>query len=159
MVIYLGADHRGFQLKEHVKQVLLDRGYPVVDLGNAVYDESDDYPDFAQKVAQKVSVDFERGRGILFCGSGVGVDIVANKFPHVRSALAGTPNQAFDSRADDNSNILSLGANYIEPEDAIKIISTWLETPFSEDERHKNRLRKIDHIETVVAEIKHDRGL
>ena len=159
MLIYIGSDHRGFQLKEHIKQVLLSRGYPIVDLGNAVYDESDDYPDFARAVAEKVSIDFERGRGILLCGSGVGVDVVANKYNHVRSALVATPDQAFDARTDDNTNILSLGADYLEPDSAEKIVLTWLQTPFSEDERHKNRLRKIERIEAALIERAKERGL
>ena len=159
MVIYLGTDHRGFKLKEHIKKALTERGYPIMDLGNTVYDESDDYPDFAKKVAEKISLDFDRSRGIVMCGSGVGVDIVANKFPHVRSALVGTPDQAFDSRTDDNTNILSLGANYLEPEEAEKIILTWLQTPFSEDNRHKSRLKKIEQIESLVLNREHESGI
>lgn len=159
MIIYLGADHRGFELKEHLKRALLDRGYPIMDMGNAAYDESDDYPDFAAKVAEKVSIDFERSRGIVICGSGVGVDVVANKFRRVRSALVASPDQAFDSRADDNANVLALGANYLDPETAEKIALAWLETPFSEDERHKARLRKIEALEAREFGREHDERL
>ena len=147
MIIYLGTDHRGFKLKEHLKNSLKERGSEVVDLGNDNYDEDDDYPDFASVVAQRVSVDYEQSRGILICGSGVGVDIVANKFKNVRSALANTSNQAFDSRNDEDANVLSLGADYLTPEDALKIVEVWLTTPFSGESRHQNRLKKISEIE------------
>lgn len=147
MIIYLGADHKGFKLKGYIAGILKNHGYEIFDLGNLRYDENDDYPDFARAVAEKVSRDYENARGILICGSGVGVDVVANKFPGVRSALVFNTNQAFDSRNDDNANILSLSADYLNLEDAKKIVLTWLETPFSEEERHIRRIQKIDQIE------------
>ena len=147
MIIYIGADHRGWSLKEHLKNFLKSKGYEVADLGASEYNEGDDYPDFAQAVAKKVSLDYENSRGILICASGVGVDVVANKFPNVRSALAATSDQAYDSRNDDDSNILSLAANYLEPADAEKIVETWLSTPFSREKRHLERIRKISEIE------------
>ncbi|MGC9610618.1 MAG: RpiB/LacA/LacB family sugar-phosphate isomerase [Minisyncoccia bacterium] len=147
MLIYIGADHRGFKLKETLKNFLKLRGYQVVDLGNTVYDEGDDNPIFAAKVAEQVNVDSETSRGILICGSGVGVSIVANKFPHIRAALASSPDQAYDSRKEDDSNILALGANYLDDETAERITLTWLETPFSGEERYRRRLSEIDQIE------------
>lgn len=147
MIIYIGADHRGFKLKNQLIDFLGSRGYEIADFGNKVYDENDDYPDFAEMVAKKVSVDYEKARGILLCGSGVGVDVVANKFQNIRSALIFNANQAFDSRNDDDTNILSLAADHISLEDAKKIVLTWLETPFSEEERHRRRLHKIYQIE------------
>lgn len=147
MIIYLGADHKGFKLKGYIAGILKDHGYEIFDLGNFRYDQNDDYPDFARAVAEKVSRDYENARGILICGSGVGVDVVANKFPGVRSALVFNTNQAFDSRNDDNANILSLSADYLNLEDAKKIVLTWLETPFSEEERHIRRIQKINQIE------------
>ncbi len=147
MTIYIGADHRGFALKEHLKTTLKAKGYQLVDVGNDHYDEADDYPDFAAKAARQVSEEYETARGILICGSGVGVDDVANKFPKVRSALAATPDQAFDSRNDDNTNVLSLAANYLTPEAAEKIVATWLTTPFAGDERYRRRLKEIEDIE------------
>lgn len=146
MVIYIGADHRGFKLKEYLKQFLDGEGYEVVDLGNTVYDEKDDYPDFAAVVAKKVSLD-ENSRGILICGSGVGVDIVANKFSNVRSALAFSPDQAYDSRNDDDTNVLSLAADFLSSAAAAKIVQTWLQTPFADEERFRRRLNKISQIE------------
>ncbi len=150
MLIYIGADHRGFELKEKIKNLLKLRGYAAVDLGNVRYNENDDYPLFAVKVAQQVSSEFETARGILLCGSGVGVSVVANKFQHIRAALAATPDQAFDSRNEDDSNILSLGADYLDEEAAKKIVLTWLETPFSGEERHQRRLEEISRLEEKI---------
>jgi ribose 5-phosphate isomerase B len=145
MVIYIGADHRGFNHKKVIKEYLAGLGYTVVDMGNENYDELDDYPDFAEKVAEKISIG--GGRGILICGSGAGVDIVANKFPGVRSALVFNTEQAIDVRADDDANILSLAADYTTEEDVKKIISLWLSTDFSGEEKYKRRLKKIEQLE------------
>jgi len=151
MVIYIGADHRGFALKEELKKFLRSLGYEVVDLGNAAYDSGDDYPDFAYSVAKRVTGDLENSRGILICGSGVGVDIAANKFPGARSALVASPDQAYDSRNDDDVNILSLAANYLNAEAAKRIVATWLSTPFGREERFRRRLQKIEAIEIELT--------
>lgn len=150
MLIYIGADHRGFQLKESLKNYLKNSGYEMVDVGNDKYIAGDDYPDFAALVARKISLDPETSRGILLCGSGVGVDIAANKFKNVRSALAFNTEQAAASRSDDNTNVLSLAADYLSEDDAKKILSVWLATDFSGEERHQRRLRKIEDIETRI---------
>ena len=147
MIIYIGADHKGFKLKQHVIEFVRSKGYEIADMGNTVEDADDDYPDFAAAVAEKVSLNHENSKGILLCGSGVGVDVIANKFKNIRSALVCTPDQAFDSRNDDDSNILTLPANYITPEEASKVVTTWLETPFSGEERHARRIQKIYDIE------------
>jgi len=152
MVIYLGADHRGFKLKEYLKDFLKNEGFEIVDLGNDHYDENDDYPDFAKLVAEKVSRGFENSRGIVICGSGVGVDVVVNKFPNVRGALVANPDQAFDSRNDVNANVLALAANFLEEETVKKIVRVWLSTPFSEEPRHQRRLSKISQIESEILE-------
>lgn len=148
MVIYLGADHRGFNLKGTLKDFLHEGGYEVVDLGNSTYDEKDDYPDFAVKVAEKVSRSPETSRGILICGSGVGVDVAANKFKNVRSALGITSDQIYAARHDDDVNILSLAADYVGPEDVKKIVQVFLSTPFSAEERFSRRIEKISQIES-----------
>jgi ribose 5-phosphate isomerase B len=147
MLIYIGADHRGFQLKETLKNFLKNQGYEVVDVGNAQYDENDDYPDFAKLVGRAVSQDFWNRKGILICGSGVGVDVVANKFKDVRSALINNPDQAYLSRHDDDANVLSLAAEFTDEETAKQILKTWLATPFSNEEHHRRRLEKINEIE------------
>ena len=147
MLIYIGADHRGFELKEKIRNFLKLRGYSLVDMGDDKYNEDDDYPFFAIKVAKQVSQEFETARGILICGSGVGVSVVANKFLHIRAALASSPDQAYDSRNEDDSNILALGANYLDEETAKKIVLTWIETPFEGNERFGRRLEEISRLE------------
>lgn len=147
MLIYIGADHRGFELKETLKKFLKDQGYEVIDVGNDHYDENDDYPDFAKLVGRVISQDPVNRRGILICGSGVGMDIAANKFKGVRSALVNNPDRAYLSRNDDDTNVLSLGADFSDEEQAEKILSTWLATPFSNKEHHKRRLEKIRQLE------------
>ena len=147
MIIYLGADHRGFSLKEHLKQFLQSQGYEIVDCGNTVLDEHDDYPDFASSVAKKVSVAPSETRGILACGSGAGVDIVANKFPNVRSVLAISSDQVYDARHDDDVNVLSFSADAMQPALAEKILLTFLKTPWSGEEKDRRRLQKIVGLE------------
>lgn len=147
MIIYLGADHQGFEFKEKVKEFLTVKGYKVVDLGNDKYEEGDDYPDFAELVAEKVSEDSENNRGILFCRSGAGMNIVANKFKNIRSVLGFDKEQARLSKNDDDTNILVIPTGFIPPDDAKEIIKVWLITNFSGEERHKRRLEKIKEIE------------
>lgn len=151
MVIYIAADHRGFNLKESLKTFLKEMGYTVADLGNSVLDPNDDYPDFAAKLAQEVSVDTENRRGVLICGSGVGVDVVANKFKNIRSGLITSSDQAYLSRNDDDANVLSLAADINDDASAKKILSVWLQTPFSGEEKHKRRIQKIKDIESSVG--------
>jgi len=147
MVIYIGADHKGFNLKEIIKKDLTNAGYMVNDVGNFKKDELDDYVDFASAVALKVSLEFETSKGILFCGSGVGVSVVANKFRNVRCGLIFDSNQAFDAKNDDDINILAIPADYVDENTAKKIVVTWLQTPFSKEERHQRRLDKISFLE------------
>lgn len=148
MIIYIGADHRGFKLKEYLSGVLRNEGYEVADLGNKISDPNDDFVDFAAAVGQKVSIEYQRARGIVICGSGVGADIVANKFPNVRAAVGFSPDQVYDGRHDDDFNVLSLAANFLEPEQAKKIVLTWLTTEFAGDEKYQRRLNKIGRLET-----------
>ncbi len=147
MILYIGADHKGFDLKETLKGFLKDKGYQIEDMGNLTRDPNDNYPDFAKAVAEKVTSNYENGRGILVCGSGVGMDIAANKFKHVRAGLALNPNHAYDARNDDDTNVLVLAADYTTPDTAKKIALTWLTTPFSHEAAHAERLRRIEGIE------------
>ena len=147
MVIYLGADHRGFALKEHIHRYLIEAGYEVVDCGAEQLDEQDDYPVRASAVAKKVSPDADRARGVVICGSGVGASIVANKFPNIRCALCFSSDQAMVSRTDDNTNVLALGADFTDVETAKKIISVWLQTDFNATERYTRRLAEIRQLE------------
>ena len=143
-MIYLGADHRGFELKEEIKKFLANKKYQFEDTGNFDYDPNDDYTDFAKLVAQKVSEKPDGNKGILICGSGVGVDITANKFHGVRSALADDIATAKQSREHDDTNVLSLPSEEVDFELAKKIITIWLETPFSNGEKYKRRIGKIE---------------
>ncbi len=148
MTIYLGADHRGFALKELIKKTLADEAYAVEDLGAAEATPDDDYPDYARAVAERVAESpFDR-RGIVLCGSGFGVDIVANKFDGVRAALAMSPEHAYQGRHDDDVNVLALAADFVDRDDALKIVHMFLSTPFDDkDARFERRLEKIKEIE------------
>ena len=143
-MIYLGADHRGYNLKEDIKKFLTVSGYGFTDMGNFTHDPNDDYTDFAKLVAEKVSQNPETDKGILICGSGVGVDITANKFHGVRSALADDIETAKQSREHDDTNVLSLPADEVNFELAKKIVTVWLATPFSNGEKYKRRIDKIE---------------
>ncbi len=142
--IAIAADHGGFDLKEKIKQYLETNGYSVRDYGTHG-SESVDYPDFAKKVAAAVSAK-ECERGILVCGTGIGMSITANKFPGVYAALCHDEYTAKMSRAHNNSNVLTLGGRTTNEETAIKIVDTWLGTDF-EGERHERRIRKIKDVE------------
>ncbi len=146
-MIYIGADHRGYKLKETLKVYLKELNLECEDLGASEINFDDDYPDYAILVAKKVSENPKENLGILICGSGIGVDITANKFKGVRSALLFNAEQARMSRNDDNTNVLSLSADFIDESLAKEILKTWLETPFSRLERHVRRLNKIKEIE------------
>ena len=147
MIIYIGADHRGFYLKETLKHALKNDGYEVIDLGNTESDQNDDYPDCAAAVAEKVAGTGGEVRGILICGSGIGVDVVANKFDGVRSALAISAEQIRAGRHDDDVNVLSIAAGFTKEDDALEIARVFLGTPFEHDERYARRLEKIAKIE------------
>lgn len=146
-MIYIGADHRGYKLKEALRKYLDALDYRYKDVGAFEYEEDDDYPDFAKAVAEGVAADAENNRGILLCGSGVGVDIVANRFKGVRSALVSTVDMAAHARANDNCNVLSLAADILEEKKMKKMVKTFLETQFLGEEKYVRRLRKIEEIE------------
>ena len=145
-------------MKEHLKKFIQEMGYAIVDLGNARYDPQDDYPDFARAVAERVSRDQGTSRGIVICGSGIGVAVVANKFAHVRAGFVVIPDQAFDGRNDVDMNILALGTDTTTQEVAEKIVMTWLDTPFSKEARHVRRIEKIAQIEMKTLHEMHDDG-
>lgn len=145
-MIYLGSDHRGYELKTRLFQWLKDEGYDVIDLGNDHLDPDDDYVDFAHKVAE-ATVSLPENRGILLCGSGVGVDIVANKVKGVRSALVFDAVRAKQAREHEDANVIALPADVLDEEKVEEIIKIFIETPFSNDPRHLRRLEKIEEIE------------
>lgn len=151
MVIYIGADHRGFTLKEGLISYLKEVGYEVVDCGNTEHNDQDDYVDFASAVARHISKDPTQ-RGIVLCGSGVGVSIVANKFPHVRCSLCFSSDQAIAARHDDDANVIAIPADFILGDVAKKIIATWLQTEFNGGDAYMRRVQKIGEIEYEVKE-------
>ena len=144
--IIIGSDHAAFDLKEKIKAFLVDRGIDVEDAGSHSED-SVDYPDFGIKVASMVSTGkFERG--ILLCGTGIGMSMVANKFPHVRAALCSDLFSAIMSRRHNNSNILVLGGRVVGDALAMEMVRAWLETPF-DGGRHQQRIDKFDKIDST----------
>ena len=144
MQVGLACDHGGFGLKEDLKAFLKSREVEAVDLGS--FDETSvDYPDFGIQVAEKVSHG-ELERGILICGTGIGMAIVANKFRGVRAALANELYSTRCSREHNDANILVLGGRVVGPGLANEIVKVWLETPFSGG-RHQKRLDKITALE------------
>ena len=146
MKIYIGADHRGFELKKELKKFLIEKGYEVEDAGAFKYDKDDDYPDFAEAVAEKVSKD-DSARGILLCGSGTGMDAAANKVRGVRATLAFSKEITRAARNDDDVNVISLPADFLKSEEAEEIAEIFLKTPFEAVERRVRRLQKIAEIE------------
>lgn len=146
-MIYLAADHRGFALKETLKTFLTEEGFSFEDAGAFTLDSEDDYVDFAISAAEKIAEDPANHRGILLCGSGHGMDVVANKYRGLHAAWVNTHDSAVMSRAHGNTNVLVLGADWLDENTVKDIVGTWLKTPFSGEERHVKRLRKIEEIE------------
>jgi len=142
--VALGADHAGFQLKEALKGWLIDHGYQIVDYG-AHSAESVDYPDYAEQVALAVA-DRKVERGVLVCGTGIGMTITANKVPGVRAGLCSDLYTARMSREHNDTNVLALGGRLMGPDMALDILRMWLETNFSGG-RHRRRLDKIADLE------------
>jgi ribose 5-phosphate isomerase B len=139
--IPIGADHAGFQLKERLKAELQRLGYDALDLGTGSVD-SVDYPDFAHPVASRVERR-EANRGILICGTGIGMSIAANRHPGVRAGVIWAPEIAKLSRQHNDSNILVLPARFVSEDEGIEILRAWLDTPF-EGGRHERRVSKME---------------
>jgi len=142
MKVAIGSDHAGYKLKERIKSFLKRKKISVKDFGTTS-EESCDYPDFAYPAAKAVAGG-KFDRGILICGSGVGMTIVANKVPGIRAVNAYNMEIAKQSRLHGDCNILCLAGRKTKKEKALKIVDVWLKTPFSNEERHLRRLRKIE---------------
>jgi len=142
--IIMGSDHAAFQMKETIKSYLESEGFTVEDAG-ALGTDSVDYPDYGIKVSSSISSGKQK-RGILMCGTGLGMSMVANRFPGVRAALCGDIFSAVMSRQHNDANILVLGGRVIGDVLAKEIVKTWLKTEF-DGGRHKNRLDKFDRID------------
>jgi len=145
-MIYLGADHKGYKLKEVIKNYLSGFGYKFEDLGNKIFDKEDDYVDFAEVVAKKV-VKNANNRGVLFCGSGTGMMIAANKIAGARAIVGFSEKIVKLSRQHNDSNILSIPSDFLKEKEAVKIIKVWLSEKFSKEKRHIRRIKKIEKIE------------
>jgi ribose 5-phosphate isomerase B len=144
MKIAIGSDHGGYALKEYIYQYLLEAGYEVTDFGTH-NEESCDYPVYAQKVAEAVAAG-KYQRGILLCGTGIGISIAANKVPGIRCALVSDCYSARVSRQHNDSNVLALGGRVLGPELAIDIVKTWIAAAF-ESGRHQRRVDLIAELE------------
>ena len=139
--ILIASDHAGFELKEQLERALDERGFDVHDLGTDG-PVSTDYADFAHPLAERVSSG-EVKRGVLLCGTGLGMSYAANRHPGVRAAVAWNPEVARLARSHNDSNVLVLPARFLSAEQGVAILDAWLETPF-EGGRHSRRVEKID---------------
>ena len=141
--IVLATDHAGFELKEHVKRFLTEKGYDIKDFGALEYDELDDYPDFILPAAKYISE--HKLIGIIFGGSGQGEAMAANRIKGIRAAVFyNGPNEIVElSRLHNNANILSIGARFVSSQEVEKVIELWLSTDFEEG-RHEKRINKLD---------------
>ncbi len=140
-VIPIGSDHAGFQLKERLVTELRALGYEPLDLGTYSLD-STDYPDYAHSVASKVE-HHDASRGVLLCGTGLGMSYAANRHPGVRAAVAWSPELARLAREHNDANILILPARFVSEQEGVEILKTWLDTGFAGG-RHSRRVEKID---------------
>jgi len=149
MKILLASDHAGFKLKEEINQFLTDEGFEIEDLGANVFDENDDYPEIMLPAAMRVVSDPINTKAIVFGKSGNGEAMICNRLPGVRAAVyhGGNLDIVRLSREHNDANILSLGAGFIESDEAKDAVKLWISTPFSNDERHIRRVEKLDAIE------------
>lgn len=146
MTVFIGADHRGFEMKKTLLTWLSDQGHHIVDCGNVDYNPEDDFPDFAFAVAQQVAQDPD-SRGIVICGSGVGVNMAANKIDNIRASTALNPEEVRHGREHDDMNILALSADYQTLDEAIEMIKVFLSAQFEAAERFIRRINKIHQYE------------
>ena len=147
MKIYIGSDHAGYELKEILKKYLSELGHNVEDKGAFDFDVNDDYPDFVAPVAKEIEND-KNARGIILGGSGEGEAMVANRYEGVRAIeyYGGNLEIVRLGREHNDANILSLGARFINEEEAKNAVKIFLETDFSNDERHIRRIKEIDEV-------------
>lgn len=162
-LVFLGADHAGFALKEKLKRWLNARKIPFQDLGNTIYDKTDDYPDFAIKVAKavahpktvkirasKINAQSKNTvRGILICGSAQGMCIVANKIKCIRAVVPFSLQEVKLSRRHNDANVLCLSGWFMNEKTAWKMVHIFLTTPFSQATRHRRRIQKIGRLEAT----------
>ncbi len=146
MKIYIGADHRGYKLKEKIAIWLFELGYTFFDLGALTLNPNDDFTKYAEEVASLVARN-DDSKGILLCGSGVGVNVVANKFDGIRAGIGKTASQVMAARKDDDMNVLVIASDFTKDQEARDMLATFLETKFSGKKRHLRRLNEIGKLE------------
>lgn len=146
MRIFIGADHRGFELKDKIIDYLHEKNIRIEDLGSYEYQKDDDYPDFAKKVVEAVLQEPEERLGIVICGSGVGVSIVANRYKKIRCGVALNKEQVIHAREKDHINILSLASDYFDFDQATQLINAFIDTPLTLEAKYLRRIKKIDEV-------------
>lgn len=148
-MLYLAADHAGFELKEKIKEYLRAENIPFEDLGSTTMASDDDYPPLAQTVAKKVTADKKHeSRGLLVCGTGNGICMAANKIHDIRAGVGYNLAAAEALRAHNDANVLCLAGRVLQPDFAKAIVRKFLETPFSGEERHVSRIKQITKLES-----------
>lgn len=148
-MIFLGSDHRGYLAKEKIKKNLNSKNIQYIDLGVDSNKNPVDYPDYALKVSCQITD--RADRGILICQTGIGMCLAANKVKGIRAAVVWNLELAKKSRRDNDANVLCLPAKYVASKNLAQIVNTWLETKFSEDQRHIKRLQKIKKLEAKFS--------
>lgn len=148
MRVYIGADHAGYELKNHLVSWLKDHGHEVIDCGPFVYDAEDDYPAFCLRAAEGVAGD-PGSLGVVIGGSGNGEQIAANKVRGIRAALAWSEETAELAREHNNANVVSVGARMHSTEEATRFVEVFLTTAFSGAERHSRRIAQVAAYETI----------
>ncbi|MDO5444570.1 MAG: ribose 5-phosphate isomerase B [Eubacteriales bacterium] len=142
-MIAIASDHGGFEYKKLIEEHLVSCGIEYKDFGTFSADACD-YPDYAKPLCESILAD-ECESGILICGTGIGMSITANRYPGIRAAVCTEAFSARATREHNNANVLCLGARVISPEKCIELTDIFLQTPFSNDERHIRRIEKIEH--------------
>lgn len=148
MPVFIATDHRGFDLKNKLVEYLQEQNIRVEDFGNYQHDPEDDYPDFAKKVAQAVQQNPNENIGIVICGSGIGVSIAVNRFPHIRCGLALNADQVQHGRENDSTNILAIASDYTDFETAKKYIDIFVHTVPRKNEKYQRRIEKLEKLTT-----------
>ena len=147
-MIYLGSDHGGYKLKQKIKSFLKDLDYEYEDLGNLNFDKDDDYPDYAFKVAEKVSENI-KNKGILLCRSSGGMVIAANKVNGIKAVSVIDEKSVKHAVQHNNANIIALPADWITEKKAKNIVKIFLETKFTNEKKHVRRIKKIERYENA----------
>jgi len=146
MTIFVGADHRGFDLKNSLIEYLHEKNIRIEDLGNYQLEPEDDFPDYAKKVAQAVLQNPEEFLGIVICGSGIGVAIAVNRSRGIRCGLGFEVDQVKHMRENDHVNVLALAADFLDPEKAKQLVDIFISTEPKKDSKYLRRIKKLDEI-------------